>query len=979
MANLPYGEGNVAQPYATVLPDARDINNTQKVDVNSDMFGGAVAKAQENIAGQESFAARTVGDSDKLLAEGISRLGQGATEAGKFMGQVAADDATNRYMEAETKLLYGDPDKKNPDGSPDQGYFGYKGADAAGKRAETLQQIEALRQQERDKLATPDQKLRFDQATREQQARAYRAIGAHAEEQSNAWADATAEATIQGGLAGLARDPDDQLAAKQVYLGFQNKAAIRGGNVNDPNDVTMQAAHALAQQKTNAQRMQTWVERDPHHAMEMLQKYPGQFGEHELSFYKEAKSWDDEQVSIAEMQRQMARINGVGSVNAPETLGATDPSLPRGLRNNNPGNIKTSSKSWEGQSGDDGTFVKFSSPEAGIAAMVNNLRSYQSNHGLTTVADMIGRWAPPSENNTSAYAETVAKAMGIKATDSVNLNDPAQAKAMVSAMIRVENGRQPYSDAQITNGLAKAGIGAPVQPQSTSATAAEAPVPRWTESDAMHDIWANPNLTADQKLKSQALVENEVRKQETAGAKQDMAYVGGIDRGLKDLDAAMKAGAVVTEKNLPDISGLDALAARNPLYAAKVDELKAAYDAVKYGSQALNKLRDATRDQMADIYRRDVESMPATTPAEVKQKDKVASIYQEQQRHILEVRANDASGYEMQLDQKLAQTFSDEYRKSASGRTPGPTQGLKDSINQLLSNERVHGATHLTESVLPKEMATDLTNKIMAGQISMSSLRATFGDDLYNSHIITDLERRGGLSPQMVNAQYFGAKTADGIRQMLLDKDTDAAAKAMFGDMNKSDNPIRVAFDAIEARAAGNGDIARLTQYMSNSGSSVEQTKAIVESIKNAAKYNALSGNSSSAADDAVKTFLSNWSEIPVNSSGGAQPWVAAADAPRMQQNISRIRQFLQSRPNYLKNPDEVGVGPGGDLFPQAAATVGQWVGEKDTGGLKLVGPGGQLALDAATGKPIVVYPNTIVGAFNAKALPAALPISGGP
>ena len=195
MANLPYGEGNVAQPYATVLPDARDINNTQKVDVNSDMFGGAVAKAQENIAGQESFAARTVGDSDKLLAEGISRLGQGATEAGKFMGQVAADDATNRYMEAETKLLYGDPDKKNPDGSPDQGYFGYKGADAAGKRAETLQQIEALRQQERDKLATPDQKLRFDQATREQQARAYRAIGAHAEEQSNAWADATAEAT----------------------------------------------------------------------------------------------------------------------------------------------------------------------------------------------------------------------------------------------------------------------------------------------------------------------------------------------------------------------------------------------------------------------------------------------------------------------------------------------------------------------------------------------------------------------------------------------------------------------------------------------------------------------------------------------------------------------------------------------------------------------------------------------------------------
>ena len=85
--------------------------------------------------------------------QGAEALGTGAIDASKFYGQVAADHATNNYLDARTKILYGDPSKPQldangqpvigPDGKPlpDAGFFGRRGADA---RADAAVQ-EALR------------------------------------------------------------------------------------------------------------------------------------------------------------------------------------------------------------------------------------------------------------------------------------------------------------------------------------------------------------------------------------------------------------------------------------------------------------------------------------------------------------------------------------------------------------------------------------------------------------------------------------------------------------------------------------------------------------------------------------------------------------------------------------------------------------------------------------------------------------------
>lgn len=131
--------------------------------------------------------------------------------------------------------------------------------------------------------------------------------------------------------------------------------------------------------------------------------------------------------------------------------------MMRGFVNNNPGNIRLSRTAWQGEvKGSDPDFVTFDLPESGIRAMAKVLLNYQTIHGLRTVEAIIARWAPPSENNTGAYASDVASRMGVAPEDSVDLTDPATLSALVQAIIRHENGSMPYDVATIDRGIERA-------------------------------------------------------------------------------------------------------------------------------------------------------------------------------------------------------------------------------------------------------------------------------------------------------------------------------------------------------------------------------------------------------------------------------------------------------------------------------------------------------------------------------------------
>lgn len=94
-----------------------------------------------------------------------------------------------------------------------------------------------------------------------------------------------------------------------------------------------------------------------------------------------------------------------------ETGGTETPFIPgtgsRGMRNNNPGNIKMSSVNWKGKVpahlNTDGVFEQFYTMSDGIRASLVNLRTYYNRYQLRTIRGIISRWAPSSENPVMTY------------------------------------------------------------------------------------------------------------------------------------------------------------------------------------------------------------------------------------------------------------------------------------------------------------------------------------------------------------------------------------------------------------------------------------------------------------------------------------------------------------------------------------------------------------------------------------------------
>lgn len=121
---------------------------------------------------------------------------------------------------------------------------------------------------------------------------------------------------------------------------------------------------------------------------------------------------------------------------------------PRGVRNNNPGNIRWGDE-WKGlvaeKQRSDKSFCQFTAPEYGIRAMIIILRNYQRKHGLNTISGIIHRWAPTNENDTQAYINSVAKATGVDPDQRIDTSDSRFMMKLLQAIIQHENGDQPYS------------------------------------------------------------------------------------------------------------------------------------------------------------------------------------------------------------------------------------------------------------------------------------------------------------------------------------------------------------------------------------------------------------------------------------------------------------------------------------------------------------------------------------------------------
>ena len=118
---------------------------------------------------------------------------------------------------------------------------------------------------------------------------------------------------------------------------------------------------------------------------------------------------------------------------------------PRGLRNNNPLNIRRSGDKWQGLKvlQEDKAFFQFSEMKWGWRAAFRLLcHTYYGKYKLRTIRDIITRWAPPKENNTEAYIRRVTDRIGIGPDKQLGdpQTHPTQWMMIGIAMAIVENG-----------------------------------------------------------------------------------------------------------------------------------------------------------------------------------------------------------------------------------------------------------------------------------------------------------------------------------------------------------------------------------------------------------------------------------------------------------------------------------------------------------------------------------------------------------
>ncbi len=121
-------------------------------------------------------------------------------------------------------------------------------------------------------------------------------------------------------------------------------------------------------------------------------------------------------------------------------------SFPRGILLNNPGNIRHSHDKWKGETRlqRDKDFVRFSTPQAGIRAMMKIFLTYENVHHLNSISRIISRWAPPEENNTQAYIDDISIRIGIPQNFFVDLSKPEMLMMLAEAVVMHENGHSHY-------------------------------------------------------------------------------------------------------------------------------------------------------------------------------------------------------------------------------------------------------------------------------------------------------------------------------------------------------------------------------------------------------------------------------------------------------------------------------------------------------------------------------------------------------
>lgn len=123
---------------------------------------------------------------------------------------------------------------------------------------------------------------------------------------------------------------------------------------------------------------------------------------------------------------------------------------PRGVRNNNAGNLRITPIKWKNKipkdKNTDGSFEQFYTYTDGVRALMIDVKSKIVKY--KTIGAILAIYAPVSENNTAAYITQVERKTGINRNTILTPNE-STIKALTRSIIEVENGKAYYNDSII--------------------------------------------------------------------------------------------------------------------------------------------------------------------------------------------------------------------------------------------------------------------------------------------------------------------------------------------------------------------------------------------------------------------------------------------------------------------------------------------------------------------------------------------------
>lgn len=145
---------------------------------------------------------------------------------------------------------------------------------------------------------------------------------------------------------------------------------------------------------------------------------------------------------MAAISKKTATIAKSSSTIAKSATRKNAPTQTRGIRNNNPLNIRQSTNKWQGMapSQSDRAFVQFTARKYGYRAAFVLIRNYIGLHHANTIGKIVARWAPSSDgNNTQAYIRFVSKTSSIKPDTPLRFADQKSMVAIVRSMAQMES------------------------------------------------------------------------------------------------------------------------------------------------------------------------------------------------------------------------------------------------------------------------------------------------------------------------------------------------------------------------------------------------------------------------------------------------------------------------------------------------------------------------------------------------------------